>query len=69
MPKCVCMRVSFFVRLKGCVNFHETTSVHKQRVLTRCVVYQWERFLKMTALLSNLIPPGFYYLTNLVSGS
>ena len=29
----------------------------------------WERFLKTTASLSNLIPPCFYYLTNLVSGS
>jgi hypothetical protein len=29
---------------------------------------KWERFLK-TASLSNLIPPCFYYLTNLVSGS
>ena len=29
----------------------------------------WERFLKTTASLSNLIPPCFYYLTNLVSGA
>ncbi len=29
----------------------------------------WERFLKTPALLSNLIPPCFYYLTNLVSVS
>jgi hypothetical protein len=29
----------------------------------------WERFLKTTASLSNLIPPCFYYLTNLVSVS
>jgi hypothetical protein len=30
--------------------------------------WKWERFLKTTASLSNLIPPCFYYLTNLVSG-
>jgi len=36
-------------------------------MLNRLVV--WERFLKMTALLSNLIPPNFSYLTNLVSVS
>ena len=30
---------------------------------------KWERFLKTTASLSNLIPPCFCYLTNLVSGS
>jgi hypothetical protein len=30
---------------------------------------KWERFLKTTASLSNLILPCFYYLTNLVSGS
>jgi hypothetical protein len=30
---------------------------------------KWERFLKTTASLSNLIPPCFYHLTNLVSGS
>jgi len=28
-------------------------------------LWKWERFLKTTALLSNLIPPCFYYLTKI----
>jgi hypothetical protein len=27
--------MSFFVVVKGCVNFHEMTSVHKKRVFAR----------------------------------
>jgi hypothetical protein len=30
--------MSFFVRIKGCVNFHETIPVHKKRVLMRWIV-------------------------------
>ena len=28
--------MSFFVRIKGCVNFHEMTPIHKKRVFARC---------------------------------
>jgi len=59
--------MSFFVDVKGCVNFYEMTSVHKKRVSHAESFRKWERFLKTTASLSNLIPPCFYYLTNLVS--
>jgi len=59
----------FFVVVKGCVNFHEMTSVHKNVYSHAESFMKWEHFLKTTASLSNLIPPCFYYLTNLVSGS
>jgi hypothetical protein len=29
------LRMSFFIQIKGCVNFHETTPVHKKCVLMR----------------------------------
>jgi len=61
--------MSFFAVVKGCVNFHEMTSVHKNAYLHAESFRKWERFLKTTASLSNLIPPCFYNLTNLVSGS
>jgi len=35
MPQYLYLRVSFFIRIKGFVNFHETTPIHKQRVLAR----------------------------------
>ncbi len=61
--------MSFFVVVKGCVNFHEMTSVHKNAYSHAELFMKWERFLKMTASLSNLSSPCFYYLANLVSGS
>ena len=61
--------MSFFVIVKGCVNFHEMTPLHKKRVFERSTVLSREHFLKTTESLSNLIPPYFYYLTNLVSGA
>ena len=42
----------FFVRIKGCVNFHETIPAHKKRAE---LFSHLELFLKMTASLSNLI--------------
>ena len=59
----------FFIIVKGCVNFHEITLMHKNAYSRAESFSQWERFLKTTLSLSNLIPPCFYYLTNLVSGS
>ena len=61
--------MSFFVVVKGCVNFYEMTSVHKKCVFARWIISEVGALLKTTAPLSNLIPPCFYYLTNLVSGS
>ena len=61
--------MSFLNVVKGCVNFHEMTSVHKNAYLHAELLRKWERVLKMTAPLSNLIPPCFYYLTILVNGS
>jgi len=57
--------MSFFVRIKGCVNFHETIPVHKNAYWCGELFCHWGRFLKTTASRSNLIPPCFYYLTNL----
>jgi hypothetical protein len=42
------------------------TSVHKNAYSCAESFSHWERFLKTTASLSNLISPCFYYLTNLV---
>jgi len=77
--------MSFFVVVKGCVNFHEMTSQYIKNAYSHAEsLRKWERFLKTTASLSNLIPPCFlkttaslsnlippcfYYLTNLVSVS
>ncbi len=61
--------MSFFVVVKGCVNFHEMTSAQKNAYLHAESFRKLERFLNTTALLLNLIPPCFYYLTNLVSCS
>jgi hypothetical protein len=36
--------MSFFVRIKGCVNCRTTTSVYKKRVLTRWIVYSLGAF-------------------------
>ena len=59
------LTMSFFVRIKGCVNYCTTTSVHKKRVLMCLSFSHWERFLKTTASFSNLIPPCFYNLTRI----
>ena len=56
--------MSFFVRIKGCVNFRPTTSVHKNAYSCAASFSHWERFLKTTASLSNLIPPCFYNPAN-----
>jgi len=60
----LCSRISstpqadvVFVVVKGCVNFDEMTSVHKNTYLHAESFRKWERFLKTTASLSNLIPP------------
>jgi hypothetical protein len=61
--------MSFFVIVKGCVNFHEITPLHKKRVFERSTVLSLGAFSENDRILSNLIPPYFYYLTNLVSGA
>ena len=61
--------MSFFVIVKGCVNFHEMTPLHKNAYSNAESFSHWELILKTTASLSNLIPLFFYYLTNLVSGA
>jgi hypothetical protein len=60
--------MSFFLRIKGCVNCCKTTSVYIKNAYSRAESFShWERFLKMTAPLSNLITPCFLNLTDLVS--
>ncbi len=63
--------MSFCVRIKGCVNCCTTTSLHEKNAYSRAESFShWERFLKTTASLSNLIPPSFYNnMTSLVSVS
>ena len=62
--------MSFFVRIKGCVNCCTTPQyIYKNAYLRAESFSHWERFLKTTALLSHLIPPCFDYMTNLVSVS
>jgi hypothetical protein len=61
------LRTSFFVQIKGCVNFHETSPVHKKRLDALDPFVTLEGFLKTTASLSNLIPPVSNYLTNSVN--
>jgi hypothetical protein len=58
--------MSFFVRIKGCVKLLYGDLSTKSAYSCAESFCHWERFLKTTALLSNLIPPCFYYLTNLV---
>jgi hypothetical protein len=61
--------MSFFLRIKGCVNCCKTTSVYIKNAYSRAESFShWERFLKITAPLSNLITPCFLNLTDLVSG-
>ena len=47
--------MSFFVRIKGCVNCRTTTSVYKKRVLRAESFSHWELFLKTTASLSKFL--------------
>ena len=61
--------MSFFIIVKGCANFHEMTPLHKNAYSNAELFCFWEHFLKTTKSLSILIPPCFYYLTNLVSGA
>ena len=55
------MCMLFFAGVKGCVNFYETTPLHKKNV-SWCDELFWSlgHFLKTTTSFSNLIPPVFY---------
>jgi len=61
--------MSFFVDVKGCVNFHEMTSIHKKRVFARWIVYEVGAFSKNDRIAFKFNSSLFlFYLTNLVSG-
>jgi hypothetical protein len=69
----ILLKISFFTKRKA--RREGQTAFFKERtqlasVRTKPTLFtKWERFLKTTASLSNLIPPCFYDLTNLVSVS
>ena len=62
---CHPLSVSFFIWIKSCGKFHMSTQVHKKCGILSWIQWLHRGFLKTTAMWCNLIPPIFYFLTNL----